>query len=106
MKKALLLGAIVSLLVLQTAFAYSYDRDITWQTKHGTYTIHRHVTGTVGEGYTVRSKWYKDNDYKGVVVREVEWERHGNCAERETEGHYHLANGKHNEWTNSATWCN
>ena len=104
MKKTLILGAVMGLLLLQTAFAYNYDIHGTWETRRGTATMDRHVTGQPGEGRNLNSNWHRDGEYLGNVQRDIQWSRDGDCVKRTSDIHINGANGYTGHHTRNGQW--
>ena len=88
MKKALVLMAVISLLLLQSALAYEFDVHRTYD--H--YNVHRQTTGTFGEGHHMESSWGHNGEHSATVVRDVDWSHNGDCWTRDAHTSFDFEN--------------
>lgn len=80
MKKLLFvtLLALMSLVAVQSAFAYNFDVHRTYN--H--YGLHRQTSGQVGVGHNMETHWTHHGEYSGTITRDVDWSNNNDCWTR------------------------
>lgn len=99
---------ILAILMVQAAFALSYDRQTTFNTRHGDLTIVKHVDET-WNSRQAKSNVYRNGEYIGQFTRNAQWytfEENGHtCHARNVDVTTSNANGNSNSYSRYDDWC-
>ena len=90
MKKLLIVSllAVMSLVAVQSVFAYDFDVHRTYP--H--YEVSRHTTGQFGVGHDMQTSWSHNGHHSATVTRDVDWASSNGCVTRTAHTNFDFEN--------------